>query len=56
MEGDEGMIVDIINSIKGTKSTAEISFEDLKVSVPGINIGVSLTGKIKVSVNAATDK
>ncbi len=50
MANEEGMIVDIINTIKDTESSAEISFEDLKVTLPGFNLGIVMSGKVRVMV------
>lgn len=55
MGSEEGMIIDIINTIKGTRPSAELNFEDLKISIPGINIGVVISGKLTFQVRVITD-
>lgn len=56
MAGEDGMIIDLINTIKGTQSSAELSFEDLKITVPGINLGIVVSGKVSLMVRAVTEK
>ncbi len=46
MSEEENMITDIIKAIEGTKSTAELSFEDLSLKLPGMKLGVVITGKV----------
>lgn len=46
MSEEENVITDIIKAIEGTKSSAELSFEDLSIKLPGMKVGVVITGSV----------
>lgn len=56
MAGEEGMIIDLINTIKGTETSAELSFEELKVSIPGFRLGLVVSGKVNLTIRAVSEK
>lgn len=55
MASEDGIIIDIINTIKGTKSSAELNFEDLNVSLPGFSLGIVISGKVSLKIKPIPD-
>ncbi len=46
MSEEESWISSIIKAIEGTKSTAEITFDNLSVKIQGTSTAIIITGKI----------
>lgn len=43
---ETNIITDIIKAIEGTESSAELSFDELSVKLPGMRVGVVVSGKV----------
>jgi hypothetical protein len=48
MSEEESIIASFIEAIEGTKSTAEFTFENLTIKLPGMNASIVINGKVSV--------
>ncbi|MFP3133538.1 MAG: hypothetical protein GU362_04860 [Thaumarchaeota archaeon] len=46
MSQEESWITSIIKAIEGTKSTAEVTFDNLSIKIQGTNTAIVINGKI----------
>ncbi len=52
----DSFVSSIIRAVEGTKSTAEISFENLKVKLPGVSSYIEITGKVTFTARPVHEK
>jgi len=55
-EEEESLIESFVKVIEGTKSTAEFTFTDLKIKMPGMNASVVVNGSVSVMARPIHDK
>jgi hypothetical protein len=56
MTEEESLIESLLSAIEGTKSTAEFSFRDLSIKLPGMNASILVNGTLSVMVRPMHDK
>jgi len=56
MAEEESLIESFLDAIEGTKSTAEFSFNDLSIKLPGMNASIIVNGTLSVLVRPLHDK
>ena len=56
MTETDSFISSIIRAVEGTKSTAEISFEGMRIKLPGVNSYIEITGKVTFTARPVHEK
>ncbi len=56
MAEEESLIESLLDAIEGTKSTAEFTFDNLSIKLPGMNASVIINGTLSVLVRPLHDK
>ena len=54
--GARASMESIIRAVEGTKSTAEISFEGMRITLPGVNSYIEITGKVTFTARPVHEK
>ncbi len=56
MAEEESLIESFLDAIEGTKSSAEFSFQELSIKLPGMNANIVVNGTVTVLVRPIHDK
>ena len=56
MGEEETMFEDIIKAIEGTESSAELTFEDIRVKLPGVSAYIGINGKVTITARPVHDR
>lgn len=53
---EESIIQSFIEAIEGTKSTAEFTFDNITIKLPGMNANCVINGKLSVTARPLHDR
>ncbi|MHB8361632.1 MAG: hypothetical protein ACYDAO_09285 [Thermoplasmataceae archaeon] len=56
VDEEESMIENFMKAIEGTKSTADVEFEDLTIKLPGMSANMTVNGKISLTMRPVHER